>query len=134
MVDGAGVSFLERGRLVVQSVFRDVTDQARAREALAEREQRFRDVAEASGEFVWECDRQWRFTYLSERAEAVLGYARAEVLGRRPQDFMPLGEERRVEAWLSANAAGGSAFRDLEHRSVTKAGAAIWLSVSAVPR
>jgi diguanylate cyclase (GGDEF)-like protein/PAS domain S-box-containing protein len=133
VVDGAGVSFLERGRLVVQSVFRDVTDQARSREALAEREQRFRDVAEASGEFVWECDRQWRFTYLSERAEAVLGYARAEVLGRRPQDFMPLGEERRVEAWLSGNAAGGSAFRDLEHRSVTKAGAAIWLSVSAVP-
>jgi diguanylate cyclase (GGDEF)-like protein/PAS domain S-box-containing protein len=133
VVDGAGVSFLERGRLVVQSVFRDVTDQARSRQALAEREQRFRDVAEASGEFVWECDRQWRFTYLSERAEAVLGYARAEVLGRRPQDFMPLGEERRVEAWLSGNAAGGSAFRDLEHRSVTKAGAAIWLSVSAVP-
>ncbi len=133
VVDGAGVSFLERGRLVVQSVFRDVTDQARSREALAEREQRFRDVAEASGEFVWECDRQWRFTYLSERAEAVLGFARAEALGRRPQDFMPLGEERRVEAWLSGNAAGGSAFRDLEHRSVTKSGAAIWLSVSAVP-
>ena len=133
VVDGAGVSFLESGRLLVQSVFRDVTDQARSREALAEREQRFRDVAEASGEFVWECDRQWRFTYLSERVEAVLGFTRAEILGRRPQDFMPLGEERTVEAWLSTHAAGGSAFRDLEHRSVTKSGAAIWLSVSAVP-
>jgi diguanylate cyclase (GGDEF)-like protein/PAS domain S-box-containing protein len=133
VVDGAGVSFLERGRLIVQSVFRDVTDQARSREAMAEREQRFRDVAEASGEFVWECDRQWRFTYLSERVEAVLGFPRAEILGRRPQDFMPLGEERTVEAWLATHAAGGSAFRDLEHRSVTKSGAAIWLSVSAVP-
>jgi diguanylate cyclase (GGDEF)-like protein/PAS domain S-box-containing protein len=133
VVDGAGVSFLERGRLVVQSVFRDVTDQARSREALAEREQRFRDVAEASGEFVWECDREWRFTYLSERVESVLGFARAELLGRRPQDFMPLGEERAVEAWLATNAAGGNAFRGLEHRSVTKSGAAIWLSVSAVP-
>jgi len=133
VVDGAGVSFLEGERLIVQSVFRDITDQARSREAMAEREQRFRDVAEASGEFVWECDRQWRFTYLSERAETVLGFSRAEILGRRPQDFMPLGEERTVEAWLSTHAAGGSAFRDLEHRSVTKSGAAIWLSVSAVP-
>ena len=133
VVDGAGVSFLEGERLIVQSVFRDITDQARSREAMAEREQRFRDVAEASGEFVWECDRQWRFTYLSERAETVLGFSRAEILGRRPQDFMPLGEERTVEVWLSTHAAGGSAFRDLEHRSVTKSGAAIWLSVSAVP-
>ena len=132
VVDGAGVSFLERGRLVVQSVFRDVTDQARSREALAEREQRFRDVAEASGEFVWEADREWRFTYLSERVEAVLGFTRAELLGRRPQDFMPLGEERAVEAWLATHASG-TAFRGLEHRSVTKSGAAIWLSVSAVP-
>jgi diguanylate cyclase (GGDEF)-like protein len=45
---------------------------------------------------------------------------------------MPLGEERAVEAWLEKNAAGGSAWRSLEHRSVTKSGAAIWLSVSAV--
>jgi diguanylate cyclase (GGDEF)-like protein/PAS domain S-box-containing protein len=133
VVDGAGVSFLERGRLVVQSVFRDITEQARSREALAEREQRFRDVAEASGEFVWEVDSQWRFTYLSERVEAVLGFTRTELLGRRPQDFMPLGEERSVETWLATHAAGGSPWRGLEHRSVTKSGAAIWLSVSAVP-
>jgi diguanylate cyclase (GGDEF)-like protein/PAS domain S-box-containing protein len=132
-VDGAGVSFLERGRLIVQSVFRDVTDQARQAQALAEREQRFRDVAEASGEFVWEVDREWRYTYLSERAEAVLGFARAELLGRRPHEFMPLGEERAVEAWLEKNAAGGTPWRSLEHRSVTRSGAAIWLSVSAVP-
>ena len=132
VVDGAGVSFLERGRLVVQSVFRDITDQARSREALAEREQRFRDVAEASGEFVWEVDSQWRFTYLSERVEAVLGFTRADLLGRQPREFMPLGEERAVEAWLATHGSG-TAFRGLEHRSVTKSGAAIWLSVSAVP-
>jgi diguanylate cyclase (GGDEF)-like protein/PAS domain S-box-containing protein len=132
VVDGAAVSFLERGRLVVQSVFRDITEQARSREALAEREQRFRDVAEASGEFVWEVDSQWRFTYLSERVEAVLGFTRADLLGRRPREFMPLGEERVVEAWLATHASG-TAWRGLEHRSVTKSGAAIWLSVSAVP-
>jgi diguanylate cyclase (GGDEF)-like protein/PAS domain S-box-containing protein len=133
VVDGAGVSFLERGRLVIQSVFRDITDQARSREALAEREQRFRDVAEASGEFVWEVDSQWRFIYLSERVEAVLGFTRADLLGRQPREFMPLGEERAVEAWLATHAADGAAWRGLEHRSVTKSGAAIWLSVSAVP-
>src|SRR5438876_317436 len=72
IVEGAAVSFLERGRMVVQGVLRDVTEERQARQALAEREQRFRDVVHASGEYVWETDAQWRYTYLSERVEAVL--------------------------------------------------------------
>jgi diguanylate cyclase (GGDEF)-like protein/PAS domain S-box-containing protein len=132
-VEVASVSFLERGRLLVQTVLRDVTELRKAREALAEREQRFRDVAEASGEYVWEADASWRYTYLSERVEAVLGYSRAELLGRRPQEFMPLGEERAVQGWLDTQAPDGRPFRELVHRSITKAGGVIWQSVSAVP-
>ena len=40
-VEGASVSYLERGRLVVQTVLRDITERVRVREELAEREQRF---------------------------------------------------------------------------------------------
>jgi PAS domain-containing protein len=40
---------------------------------IRESEQRFRDVVEASGEYVWETDAQWRYRYLSKRAESVLG-------------------------------------------------------------
>lgn len=40
-VEGASVSYLERGRLVVQTVLRDITERVRVREGLAEREQRF---------------------------------------------------------------------------------------------
>jgi diguanylate cyclase (GGDEF)-like protein/PAS domain S-box-containing protein len=104
-----------------------------AEAALAEREQRFRDVAEASGEYVWETDENWRYTFLSERVEAVLGYARAEMLGRRPQDFMPLGEARVVEEWFGKHAADGQQFRELVHRLVTKSGGVIWQAVSGVP-
>ena len=105
----------------------------RAEEALAEREQRFRDVVDASGEYVWETDAEWRYTYLSERVEAVLGYPRAELLGRKPHDFMPLGEARAVDDWFSGRAAEGQPFRDLVHRSITKSGGVIWQSVSGVP-
>ncbi|HEX6265396.1 MAG TPA: EAL domain-containing protein [Burkholderiales bacterium] len=132
-VELASVSFLERGRAILLTVFRDVTEQRASRAALAEREQRFRDVAEASGEYVWETDGAWRFTYLSERVEAVLGYSRAELLGRRPQEFMPLGEDRAVQAWIAQHAPGGRPFRELMHRSITKAGGVIWQSVSGVP-
>lgn len=134
VVEAAGVSYLDGARLMVQGVFRDVTESSKAREALAEREQRFRDVAEAAGEYVWETDREWRFTYLSERVEAVLGHARAELLGRTAYDFMPLGESRAVEDWFRRHVKRDRPFRDLVHRSMTKSGGVIWQSVSGVPR
>jgi diguanylate cyclase (GGDEF)-like protein/PAS domain S-box-containing protein len=133
VVEAAGVSYMERGRLVVQTVLRDISEQRKAREALAERERRFRDVLEASGEYVWETDAEWRYTFLSERAEAVTGYLRHELLGRTAREFMPLGEAAAVDDWLARNAAQGAPFRDLVHRSLTKSGRVVWLQVTGVP-
>jgi diguanylate cyclase (GGDEF)-like protein/PAS domain S-box-containing protein len=111
----------------------DIDERKRAEAALAEREQRFRDVVDASGEYVWETDAEWRYTYLSERAELVLGYPRAELLGRKPRDFMPLGEPRAVDEWFANRAAEGRPFRDLLHRTINKSGGVIWQLVSGVP-
>ena len=111
----------------------DIDERKRAESALAQREQRFRDVVEASGEYVWETDAEWRYTYLSERVEAVLGYARAELLGKKPRDFMPLGEPKAVDEWFAGRGDEAKPFRDLLHRMITKSGGVIWLSVSGVP-
>jgi len=133
VLEVASVSYLERGRLVQQTVLRDVSEQRKAREALAERERRFRDVLEASGEYVWETDASWRYTFLSERVEAVLGYPRHELIGRMPREFMPLGEARATEEWFTRHATEGAGFRDLLHRSITKSGRVIWQSVNGLP-
>jgi len=133
VIEAAGVSYLERGRLVVQSVLRDVSEQRRVREELAQREQRFRDVVEAAGEYVWETDAAWRYVYLSARVEAVMGYMRSEMLGRPPQDFMPLGDARGHAEWFAHKSAEGAPFRDLVFRTITKSGRAIWQAVSGVP-
>ena len=132
-VEAAMVSYLERGRLVMQAVMRDVTEQRKARELLAEREQRFRDVLEASGEYVWETDENWRYTFLSERVETVLGFLRHEMIGRTPRDFIPLGEGRVLDEWFARHASAGGGFRELVHRSMTKSGRVIWQSVNGVP-
>src|SRR5687768_4224164 len=94
---------------------------------------RFLGLVAASGEYVWETDAEWRYTSLSARAEAVLGYARAELLGRKPREFMPLGEPKAVETWFAGRAAEGKPFRDLLHRMITKSGGVLWLSISGVP-
>ncbi len=111
----------------------DISARKRAEQALAEREQRFRDVVEASGEYVWETDAQWRYTYLSARVESVLGHLRADLIGRTPREFMPLGEARALDDWFERNAHEGLPFRDLTHRSITKSGRVIWQQVSGMP-
>ena len=124
--DAAGRFFGYRG------VGQDITEKRIAERALAEREQRFRDVLDASGEYVWETDAAWRYTFLSERVETVLGYPRHELIGRAPREFMPLGEAQAVEEWL-AKRDPRAGFRDLAHRSLTRSGRIIWQSVNCVP-
>ena len=105
--------------------------------AVSEADRRFRDVASVSSEYVWEADHEWRFTYLSERVEAILGHARAELLGRELWEFLPLGEERAIREWFANHGTEqggrGAPFRDLVHRVMTKSGGVIWQSLSGVP-
>lgn len=105
----------------------------RATQALRLSEERFRDVLEASGEYVWETDAAWRYTFLSERVETVLGYARHEMIGRAPREFMPLGEAQAMDEWFAGRAALAEGFRDQAHRSLAKSGRVIWQSVTGVP-
>ncbi len=49
--------------------------------ALTLSESRFRDVAEASSDWIWEADCEGRLTYLSDRFEAVTGLDKAQWLG-----------------------------------------------------
>ncbi|MFZ3207157.1 MAG: EAL domain-containing protein [Pseudomonas sp.] len=67
--------------------------------ALATSEARFRDVAEAASDWIWEVDAELRLTYLSARFQAVTGHAESDWLGRPIDEFIecPGG----LSIWLS---------------------------------
>jgi len=65
----------------------DLTAQRRDREALAESEARFRQVAEMTGEWLWEQDASGRYTYSSAGVKVILGYAPEEIVGRNYRDL-----------------------------------------------
>ncbi len=69
--------------------------------ALATSEARFRDVVEASSDWVWEIDAGWRFTYLSERFEGVTGLVRNAWIGATMNDLLET-ESGLLSQWLSA--------------------------------
>jgi diguanylate cyclase (GGDEF)-like protein/PAS domain S-box-containing protein len=103
-----------------------------AEAALRESETRFRDFADAAGEYVWEADLAGRYTYVSSRVQSVWSYTDQELIGHTPYDFMPPGEAERVREWLTQNARPDASFRDLEHRILTRNADTRWLLVNAV--
>src|SRR5437870_1902415 len=117
----------------MSGIVADIDARQSAETALVEADQRFRDVAAVSSEYVWEADAEWRYTYLSERVEALIGYPRAELLGRKLWEFLPLGEDRAMRAWFASHGAEGRPFRDLVHRVMTRSGGVLWQSLAGVP-
>jgi diguanylate cyclase (GGDEF)-like protein/PAS domain S-box-containing protein len=116
-----------------RGVGHDITAEVTASELLRESEQRFRDVVDAAGEYVWETNAEFRYTFVSSRVTDVLGYAPGELIGRVPADMMPPGELERIKAWLAENAGPDKTFRGLEHRALTKDGRMIWLCITGIP-
>lgn len=70
-----------------------------ANQALEASEERFRAVAEAASDWIWEIDRHLSLTYLSARFSTVTGYPREQWLG---QDIMQLlsCDTTPLELWL----------------------------------
>lgn len=59
-----------------------------AQRALKVSEQRFRNISEASSDWIWEADAHQRLTYLSDRFTQMTGHARDAWLGRPLTDLL----------------------------------------------
>lgn len=124
----------EKGQLThFIGIMRDVSERKRAETELIYSEMRFRDAAEAAGGYILDVDTQFRYTFVSERCEQLLGYPVDELIGHTPAEFMPPGEIDRVNTWFETNGRADGTVRDLEHRILTKSGEVRWLMVSRVP-
>lgn len=89
--------------------------------ALTASEARFRDVAEAASDWIWETDEQLRLSYLSVRFQAVTGHPERAWLGRPLSEFVmcPGG----LQAWLDTPSARPSARDSLQCQYVAMDGA-----------
>lgn len=111
----------------------DITALKQSEAALKLSEQRFRDVSEAVGEFIWEVDATGRLTFITKDAETLSGFTVDEMLGNTPYDFMPEEDARQMSAWMKMLRERLSSFKDIEHRFVTRDGNIRWLQASGVP-
>ncbi|MFP4155342.1 MAG: PAS domain S-box protein, partial [Halothiobacillaceae bacterium] len=123
----------EGGQTFLMVIFRDISEQVVLAHAREEADRRFRDVAEAAGEYIWEVDRSGRYTFVTDAIAKVLGRPAETLIGRTPIEFMPDEDARMVRDFLAVHVDASDSWRNLEHRSIRPNGCIVWQRVSGMP-
>ncbi len=124
---------LKRFRFIAD-IFANALVRKRAEEGLQKSEERFRQIAETVGDFIWEVDADGLYTYTSPSVEKILGYSPAELIGKVHfyDLFAPAVRQQLKAAALKAFAAR-QAFRGFPNANLAKDGRIAQLETSGVP-
>jgi two-component system, cell cycle sensor histidine kinase and response regulator CckA len=102
-------------------------------EALRKSEERFRTLTESTSDWIWETDKDGRYTYASPKIKELLGYAPEEVIGKTPFDFMLQDEAKRLSTIFRSIVQSGKPFEALENVNLHKSGKKVILETSGIP-
>jgi len=114
-------------RLLV--IVEDLTEEERLQQARRESEERFRDLIQGVDAIVWEADARTRdFTFVSQRAETVLGYPVERWLRERGFWVNHVHvDDREPVATLSGRAVAAGEDHEFEYRAPAADGREVWL-------
>jgi PAS domain S-box-containing protein len=122
------------GKNLIQSIWRDITEQKKEEEALRTLEERFQQVTENSLVWVWEVDKTGLYTYASPAVAKILGRRPGEIVGKRHfYDFFYPPEREEMKARTFKTFAKKQLFHGFINQNVHKNGRAVWLSTSGAP-
>lgn len=101
--------------------------------SLEESNERFRNLVETTSDWIWETAQDGRYTYVSPRVEALLGYPPREVIGRTLIDFASPDQTDLCRAAYSRVLRSGKPFTGFEITCLAKKGQMVVLETNAVP-
>lgn len=111
----------------------DITKQKDLEEKYSWEKERFRGFADSAGDWLWEMDANFRFTYFSDNVERIVGVPAAWHYGKSREDL--LGEEAQSEFWQRhfKTLREHLPFRDLEYQRLGNGLEPRWLRISGKP-
>ncbi|RMH47028.1 MAG: PAS domain S-box protein [Gammaproteobacteria bacterium] len=110
----------------------DISLFKRIEQRLRESERRFREISEASGQYLWETDANGYFQFVSDKVHEVTGYSAEQLIGKKKTEFLtPMDAQRWTQA-LTTAASENKTVR-IEVRSQRADGEWIWELISGVP-
>ncbi len=79
------------------AVEEDITRRKEAESALLESEERFRQMAEMTGEWLWEQDPEGYYLYSSNAVKQILGYNEEQIIGKHYTEFLTVKDKESQE-------------------------------------
>lgn len=117
----------------VYGIYRDISEQKKMIDVLKDSEKRFQDVALSSADWIWELDREGKYTFASGRVKQILGYEPEEIIGKSPFDLMLPEEVLRIREIFGQIIQEKKPIVDLENWNLTKDGKKVLLLTNGVP-
>lgn len=111
----------------------DITKLKQTENALQKSNDKFRALVETTQDFIWEVTADAIYTYCSPQIINILGYRPEEMLGKRPFDFMPENEAKRVSEFFKNTHAQQAIIEEFENINFTKDGHEVILETSGQP-
>ena len=131
----AFLNFLATARYRAENLVKLRTKELnREKESLARSEERFRQLAEGTGEFIWEVDRTGLYTFASPMAQKMYGYTPEEIVGKKYfYDFFLPQDKEQLTREIFAGFDKKETFRDFLNPVVHRAGHTVLLLTNAMP-
>ena len=111
----------------------NITAQRQRDLALADSEKRFRNIVEATSDWIWEIDAKGVYTYASPSVGDLLGYQPHDIIGKSPLDLIPESDRETVGTTITKILNAREPFADVENVNVHKTGEIVILETSGVP-
>jgi diguanylate cyclase (GGDEF)-like protein/PAS domain S-box-containing protein len=127
-----------RARLVpaIERALKEAADRDDRRWALRKleaSEERFRSIAEATQEWIWEMDPRGIYTFSSPAVDMILGYKPTDLLGKNCLDIVAPSTRQSVSELLRRGAGEKRGWRDLILHFQHARGGIRWLENNAIP-
>lgn len=123
----------EENEEIIYTTWRDISDKQRALDQILESEERFRSLVETTNDFIWEVDKEARYTYVSPQVRSILGVDPDEMIGKTPFDFMAPDVISIVREKFGKYVKNNAPFESLENVNLHKSGRRLVLETSGVP-
>jgi len=111
----------------------DIAHRKEMEKALRKSEKRFSDILLNSADWIWEVDKDGRYTYASGKVKDILGYDAKELIGKTPFEFMAPDEAKKVSGVFQKLIEKKQVLSDIENWNLTKNGEKVCLLTNGTP-
>ncbi|MDH3580125.1 MAG: PAS domain-containing sensor histidine kinase, partial [Hyphomicrobiales bacterium] len=129
VVDGGTDAMMLRGLFIDTTILQQAEQKTRASQ------QRFRDIVETASDWIWECDADLRYTFVSERYTEMTGLPVEKVIGHTRQELSKGAQVDPGSDWEShfADLEAQRPFRDFRYNITAPSGDTLHFSISGTP-